>query len=571
MDKKDRRYLTYDFSHDFVQALKRSGVNRVVVSPGFRNSPLLLALHRSKTFEIFTAIDERGGAFLALGMAKGTRSPVALVCTSGTAVANYFPAVLEASHSFVPLVVITADRPRELIGSGANQCMNQVNLFGDFVRKFLDKDPPTGPQNLQWVSDAVKCSLVPTPGPVHLNLRFDEPFFPTMEMMEAIEATVKPIANPIVSSTLSKEQNSSENLVSLNQLRTSLQSAKRPLVFLGAEELSERSLFALDSWAAKLNVPVLAEMASGFPLRDSKCLFLWRADAVANELAQEKIYPDLILRVGCGVTGRALGRLIQMGKPALYSIDYPSQHRNPELGAITTIAGDLNCLESIFESEYPKPIIESDWIEQLKSIQTKKESQLVQVLKAEDKFTEWHFYHSLAIHSKEASQFFLGNSMPIRDFNSVFPPRKATKVASNRGLSGIDGLIASSIGYASAHTEPTHAILGDLSFLHDLNSLSLLSSLPSTIDLTFWMINNGGGEIFRQVQTKSYSTEPEIFTTPKSFQLEKIAEAFSLPYFKIESTEQLERYLRTSTSLLSPRIVEILVDQTSSTAIRAKA
>ena len=209
------------------------------------------------------------------------------------------------------------------------------------------------------------------------------------------------------------------------------------------------------------------------------------------------------------------------------------------------------------------------WTESLISFDEKVEARIDEHLKKIERFTEWHFHRHFEKQIGRSSNLFLGNSMPIRDFNSVFPKTaKRMRIFCNRGLSGIDGLIASAAGVAFGTRRETHAILGDLSTIHDLSSLSLISELREKINLTLWVINNGGGEIFRMVPTAHSGAPQEWFTTPQSIDLSGIAKGFRLSYSRVHSLSTLETLVPETFSEEGIRLIEVLIDSADNTRAR---
>ncbi len=516
---------SYRSALSVMDQLVASGVKLLVASPGFRNSPLLRAAQMHPSLEVISAVDERGGAFLALGWAKAERTPAAVLCTSGTAVANFFPAVLEASHAHVPLVVLSADRPFELVGTGANQCMDQNKIFGSHVRFFAEVlGSEAGSQALEHVhftvGRAVAAALQPQPGPVHLNLRFREPFLPSAAGCEAVE---KENRAPKLWKFLPSA--SGPRLDQLEAVEEMLAAAARPLLVLGPESLGAERKEHLSSFLARTNIPVLSEAASGFPQA------LVRTEALFTAMAEGKVLaPDLVLRLGAPVTGKALGQLLAHAAIPQVVFEEWGEAREPTLAPSLFIQGGA---ETWLRTLGLERRIRGDagWKQALSELEASVERRLAEHLQSSQDFTEWHFHRLLAARLEKEAALFLGNSMPIRDFNSVVPGAgRPERIFSNRGLSGIDGLLATAAGVALAHGRETHAVIGDLSTLHDLSSFSLLSALREKIQLTLWVLNNKGGEIFRLVGTAHSGGNQEWFTTPQDFDLSAIAKAFRLPY-----------------------------------------
>jgi 2-succinyl-5-enolpyruvyl-6-hydroxy-3-cyclohexene-1-carboxylate synthase len=556
-----------------VRQLVESGVTHLVASPGYRNSPLLLAAHKEKELKVITAVDERGAAFCALGMAKALGRPAAVICTSGTAVANYFPAVMEAGEAGVPLVVITADRPLELIGTGANQCTDQIKVFGNHVRHFAEVNAPTesfpGEEHARYaVGRAVARALEPSPGPVHLNVRFREPFLPDSASQENI--TPAPRAAHAhwkfmsAASGPSKEQ--------WDALELLFSAAQRPAMILGATSFPLAFLKKIAHFSKKSGIPVLAESASGLAYCGEEVPFLCpRPELILGAMADGKLEaPDLLFRIGPPLTGRGLGRLLKSYSIPQVALDQWGYFQEPHLYPSILMEGGMDgWLDAFGRSNIQ--ILDGAWRRRLLEAEQGIESRLQAAL-SDSTLTEWLFHRQLQDKLLDDSLLFLGNSMPIRDFNSAFPlhPQspKRLRVLSNRGLSGIDGLIASAAGAALVHGKQAHVVLGDLSTLHDVSSLSLLSSLRDTLQLTLWVMNNDGGEIFRMVQTARAGGDPHWFTTPVPYDLSALAKAFYLSYGILRSRNDLEETPPDAVNGPGVRIIEVLVDREPSLALR---
>jgi 2-succinyl-5-enolpyruvyl-6-hydroxy-3-cyclohexene-1-carboxylate synthase len=568
---RENEKSSYRFALAVMEQLVSSGVTTIVASPGFRNSPLTLAAHRTKELSVITAVEERGAAFFALGAAKASSRPVAILCTSGTAVANYFPAVLEANHSHVPLIVITADRPEELIGSGANQATDQTKIFGSHVRFFAELSPKEDPalcvKNAKYVTGKAHAqSLDPCPGPVHLNLRFREPFFPDAQDMQEVEAEEK--INTPFKFISSASGPSKEQAAAIESIWCS---AKRPLIALGASGYSPGILKTISQISRSHRIPILAESASGMAFIDDKSDHLAENAELVLDHLQKKSFlpPDLIIRFGSPLTGKALPRVLQNTAPVQLIFDEWGEFREPDIYPSIFIQGGLaGWLRAIdhWKTSYE---LDTKWSQGLFDFDKKISKELEKHIKESGAFTEWAFFHSVKEKVSAGSALFLGNSMPIRDFNSCFTHvKKKLSLYSNRGLSGIDGLIASSLGTSFAAKTETHAFLGDLSTLHDLPSLALASSLRDKINLTLWVMNNNGGEIFRIVSTAKADSPAEWFTTPQEFDLAAIAKSFQIPFTRIHSISDLLALENQAFSHNGMRIIEVMVEKEKNLVVR---
>lgn len=570
-NSSDRSLATvaYRYSQACLSQLVRSGVRALVASPGFRNSPLLLAAHKTEGLEVYTSVDERGAGFFAIGLARAQKAPVALLCTSGTAVGNYMPAVMEANHAHVPLIVLTADRPQELVGSGANQCTDQAKIFGEHVRFYSDTSPPVGAAHELMhasflVGRAVSRSLQPSLGPVHLNIRFREPFLPNAAEI----ARIPPVSSTQAFTYLGPAMvPSEEQALAVNRM---VREARRPLFVLGVGN-EEKTLRALAELSARTGIPVAAEAASGlaFCKSGSQPVLIHRADKLFRAMENGEVgAPDLMLRVGGPLTDRAYPKLLASAAVPQIVFEEMGEAREPGFHPSVLIEGNISAWLEL-RQVWADSFLEQAWAESLMGFSEALEARLGKHLESYSEFTEWHFQRELGAKMGEAAHLFLGNSMPIRDFNSVFPRSgKQIHLHSNRGLSGIDGLIATASGVAAGAKSETHAVLGDLSTLHDLPSLALVSALREKINLTLWIMNNGGGEIFRIVPTAESGGSPEWFTTPQNFDLGALAKAFRISYTRVHDLDSLQSLPAETFSGNGVRLIEVIVQGEANVKIR---
>jgi 2-succinyl-5-enolpyruvyl-6-hydroxy-3-cyclohexene-1-carboxylate synthase len=566
--KETNDIISYRVAISLVDQLVRAGVTALVASPGYRNSPLLLAAHRNPELKVYSAVEERGAGFLALGLAKAGTS-AALLCTSGTAVANYYPAVMEASHSHVPLVVITADRPAELIGTGANQCTDQTKVFGTHVRSSVEVLVTDGAENhaRYALGRAAALARAPLAGPVHVNVRFREPFLADTAGVDYVNRTH---SHPrldwkFIPSAMgpSKEQ--------WEALQTTLQAARRPLVVLGAGQNSEATLAALFSFSEKTGFPILAESASGLPFRSGRYggYIARGVEPTLLAMAEGKIPPpDLVIRFGAPLTGKGLGRLFEKFPAPQVLFDEAEEAREPHLHPSICVQGGIDgWINALHRADLQ--CADSSWRDSLLRWEEKERAALGDYLSSGE-LTEWVFHHELAAKLSPGANLFLGNSMPIRDFNRAFAGTQGCQVFTNRGLSGIDGLIATATGIALSSGRETHAVIGDLSTLHDLPSLALAAGFRESLDLTIWVMNNGGGEIFKTVGTARTTGELEWFTTPQTFDLASLAKAFQIPFARVASRSHWNELEATACRGAGVRLIEVLVDPATNLSVRQK-
>jgi 2-succinyl-5-enolpyruvyl-6-hydroxy-3-cyclohexene-1-carboxylate synthase len=544
-----------------------SGIEAVILSPGFRNSPLILAAHQNKEMECFSAVDERGAAFLALGMAKAGKAS-ALICTSGTALANYLPAVMEAEHSHIPLLVITADRPRELVGTGANQCTEQNNFFGSHVRYFNEilcpEESFSFTSHAQFlIEQAISHSRAPKAGPAHINIRFREPFLLNKNASVNLPAQSTQLRWKILPSAMGPSREQWEAVESV------LKSAQMPIILVGPGSLTSSEFDHLQEFSEKTRCPILAEKTAGPLPGISRSRIFFEIDPILAAMESGKISkPDLYMRIGAPLTGKSYSKLFKTHPAPQILFEDSGEAREPNLfPSIVLQGGKSGWLAALLKT--PLQFSTNHWVEEMQSAEKIYRSSLESAILAEQDFSEWHFHFELGKKIPKGN-LFLGNSMPIRDFQAAFSRDggETLSVFTNRGLSGIDGLIATSLGVAIGNGNSTQSIIGDLSTLHDLSSLSLLAQAKERVDFTLWVLNNSGGEIFRVVPTASAPGEEAWFTTPQSFDLSALAKAFGISFTRICSHQEWKEF--TAPTGKGVRIIELMISSAGNQRIRNK-
>lgn len=525
-----------------VDELVRCGVREAVLSPGSRSAPLAFALHAADTggrLRLHVRIDERSAAFLALGLAKASGAPVPVVTTSGTAAANLHPAVLEAAHAGVPLLVLTADRPPELRGTGANQTVDQVGLFGGAVRMFAEVGTPDARagQNAYW--RALTCRVIAAatgvlgsaPGPVHLNLGLREPLVPEDGgWVEPLDG--RPDGAPW--SELVPAQ-----------------------VAAVADDLPARTVVVLGDAAAPLTTAVL-ELARrrGFPIVAEPSSSAWSPNVVpAAELVLSadgwlaSHSPDRVLVVGRPTLSRVVARLL--GAAPADVVGPHGQWADPPRQAARVLA-------SVPAPDGP---VDDGWLASWVHAGRTARAAVDEVLAASGLAEP-----VVAAEVVAGAQRLLvvGSSKPVRDL-FLAGGREGLRVLANRGAAGIDGTVSTAIGAALAHGEPTLALLGDLTFLHDANGLVLGPDEPRP-DLTIVVVNNDGGAIFgllEQGSPEHAAAFERVFGTPHGVDLRALCAATRTPYVRVTTREDLRAAL-TGDGL---RVVEARTDRRAAIAL----
>ena len=532
--------VTQSFAATFVDELAAQGVDFACISPGSRSAPLAIALQRHPKIRVFVHIDERSGSFFGVGLAKGTGKPVVLLCTSGTAAAEFHAAVVEAFHSRTPLIVLTADRPPELRDVGANQSIDQQRLYGTAVRWFFDPGPPVESAGAprQWRRLAARAYAEAAGGPVHINLPFREPLVPT------------PGELPVPLGTAGQAISAGRNLPTPGQVTTlasALQRAQRPLIVAGEMRDGDRLAPAL----SRLGLPVLAEPSSQ----------LRRAETGAAVESYEALLragwslqhgPDLVVSIGGTPTSKVLGAWLAAASAPTFLIDPGRMWRDPEQVASHVIACDPQAL-----LEALPPMDRNAWREEWMSA-GKRATAAIAATFVSTPLHEGHIVRALAARLPDNGQVFVGSSMPIRAVDSFWPYAKTQqRFYGNRGASGIDGLVSSGLGLAAGRSNvPTVLLLGDLSVYHDMNGLWALRrhGLRATIVVCD---NNGGGVFNFLPQAQHQDVFEELFATPLGLDFAQIARLYDLVYSPVTDRAGLEPALVDALAAQTPTLVVV--------------
>lgn len=521
------------WAHALVDALAANGVGRVVISPGSRSTPLALAAHAHPGLQCHVLVDERSAAFFALGLARGGQSPVALVCTSGTAGANYHPALVEAALTGVPLVVVTADRPPRLRQLGAAQTIDQTHLFGRAAKRFSELPMPepsavTLRQMATQVALAVATAKAAPRGPVHLNAPFDEPLAPVPRDPEGVAAlaTAYPGAPRVAAASLQADA------AALGEVASALAAARRPLVLAGPGAGDGTAGEALLRWAAGCGVPVVADIGANLRGCESEAQVLTYADAWMRHPAFAAPGPDLLIRVGGAPTAKGVLTWLSAARPQTIMLQADTEGREPEAAAAWIVPGDLT---STFEalSALTPPLSIGPWCAALAAY----ESTCAQLFcgAASPVPAEARALAAAAAALPPGGRLALSNSLPIRHADTYLgrgPQGVTTTVF--RGANGIDGVSSASLGLAVATGAPMLLVTGDLAFLHDMGGL--LASRELSSPMVILVINNDGGGIFSYLPVAEATPHFEpLFGTPHGLDFASAARFYGLAHVSAAS------------------------------------
>ncbi len=558
----------------FVDELVRSGVRHVCVSPGSRSTPLALTIARNASMRIWMHLDERSGAFFALGLAKALDEPVALLCTSGTAAANFLPAVVEAHASGVPLLVFTADRPPELRNVGAAQTIDQNRLFGAHSKWFVDVAlPEQTPELLRYArtlaARATALAKASPAGPVHLNFPFREPLIPvraapprdaSADVIEAWQGRPNGAAWVNVEDSLP-----SLSEPAARRLATMLAKAERPLIVCGPQ--SDASLAGpLSALAKSLGAPLLADPLSQMRWgpHDHETLIDRYDSALRHYPTADGFSPDIILRIGSIPTSKTLNDYLkrQSGVP-LVLID-ASRWPDPSLLASEMIHAQprLAC-ESLLACIQPqrdgRP--QSAWLARWRKVNSTANAAIQEHVSALHETFEGRILSDVVSSMPSPSTLFVSSSMPVRDVDAFGAgDSRSIRVMANRGANGIDGVVSSALGAVAAIAEsdggPLVLVIGDLAMYHDMNGL--LAAKLHTLDATIVVINNDGGGIFSFLpQSAEHEHFEMLFGTPHGLTFEPAAALYGAAYNRAKNSASLRQAIATGIAGKGLHIIEI--------------
>ncbi len=550
-----------------IEELIRQGVGLFILAPGSRSTPLVLAVAENPKARHLIHFDERGGAFVALGFARATGRPAVWITTSGTAVANGLPAVIEADSDGIPLIMVTADRPPELRETGANQTIRQPGIFEPYVRWQFDlpvPDPAIHPAFvLTTAGQAVHRSLSPA-GPVHLNCMFREPFSSEGKGLDA--AAFSDLDDWLSSGCPYTRYPPSLPSVSeseIEALATRLEDIEQGLVVLGKSDAPPVPAAAA-RLAAALGWPLLADVASGGRLGE--------ASAIPYDLLLGSMRfcdanrAQAVVHLGGRIISKRFQRYIEQTRPANYIVVRPDAIRSDPGHLVTDrVQSDVTLFCEILAREFVPSSGPSMWMQAWTRASTAAEDAVEKTLSRAD-LCEPAVARSISMATPEDHGIVLGSSMPIRDMDAFAVGNGARlRVAANRGASGIDGTVATAAGFARGLDRPTTLLIGDLALLHDLNSLALLRDGPS---ITVVVINNDGGGIFSflPIARQEPVFEP-FFGTPHGLAFEKAAAMFGLGYAQPKTLAEFEAACAEATSRDGASIIEVCTDRKTNVAL----
>ena len=548
------RDATSAFARTLVDEWVRQGLTDACVAPGSRSAPLALALASDDRMRLHVHLDERSASFFALGLAKASGRPAVLLCTSGTAAANFHPAVLEAHHGRVPMIVCTADRPPELRDAGAGQTVDQAKLYGDVVRWYVDPGPPDDRPGVgaAWracASRSVHEAFGPPAGPVHLNLPFREPLIPTGEPL--VDAPGRSDGRPWTARAPGERAPSAPMVDALAGL---VQATPRGVVLAGWGADAQPSTVL--AFAEAAGWPVLADPVSN--LRVPGTISTYDPMLRAVDFADTS-RPDLVLRVGAPPTNKPAMQWLDPEMPQVL-VDPDGTWLDPQHAVSGRMLADPELLLAALTRELAVPA-DTAWREGWHVAEQSARAAIDGLLDSWSEPFEGRVARDVVAALPEAASLVVASSMPIRDVESFGAPREGVQIFANRGVNGIDGFVSTALGIASnSRPHATVALLGDLCFLHDSNGL--LGAADRGVDATFVVVDNGGGGIFSFLPQAELPEHFEtLFGTPQAVDLAALARAHGIDTVEVETAAELVPALDESIAAGGVRLVRVRTDR----------
>jgi 2-succinyl-5-enolpyruvyl-6-hydroxy-3-cyclohexene-1-carboxylate synthase len=541
-----------------VDRLASHGMRHACLSPGSRSTPIALALDRHPAIEVHVHLDERASAFFALGIARITAAPVAVVCTSGTAAAELLPATVEAAMSHAPLLLFTADRPPEFRGTGANQTIDQRELYGRHTKASVEAPlPREGPEVAAYwatlATDALELAADPPSGPVHVDLPFPEPLTPSGAAADI--GTAAGPTNVVAAQAIGSES------PEVAELASAVRGGETGIVLAGGFDGGEAP--AIATAAEALGWPLLAEPTS--QLRRPDAALSAGQSLLGDPAFLDAHLPQVVLQFGRAPTTRS-GQAVVASCDRLVVIEQPGTPADPLRRADPLVVGEAEAIASgLAERTAPRPA--AGWLGAWKAADAVARRSIDEHLDRWEEPFEGRIARDLAATIPSPGTLVVGSSMPVRDLDVFMHPRDHLRVLGNRGASGIDGLLSTALGVAAA-AGPAHVLIGDLSLLHDAGSLLWSGRLD--LDLVVVVPNNDGGIIFSLLDQRTLPEHERLFTTPHGLSLGALSAAAEVGHERIERASELIPAIEAARTAGGVRIVEAPIDRDRNLRRRAE-
>ena len=556
------------------------GVRHAVFSPGSRSTTMAMLFKEHEGFETYMNIDERSASFMALGIAKAHKEPTVLVCTSGSAVAHYLPAILEAQYSGVPLIVLSADRPHTLLHVGAPQTVDQHKIFGTAVNYFEELAVPqeshyyTYPR--QVARKAYMKAMDTKKGPVHINVPLFEPLVPELSRnhFEAGRSSFK-VVKPNYSSVFGCDNRN--NLPHINnatdiahgndgtkEINDLLERYERILILAGPQiDIDEAETIC--SFGEALQAPILADPLSNVRGCDTSKVVISTYDALlAGQSLWHELKPDCVIQFGQIVVSKRVQQMIASWTDLEYiEVNPTMDSMNPTGKTTMHMQASIDVFTNLYGVKNDSPAYLGKW----QHLETAGKQKLGTAIEEPSCF-EGRTIRELQQHISDNAQVLIANSMSIRDFDYFwFSGESKAVLYGNRGVNGIDGTISTALGLA-ANGRPTYLVTGDLSLFHDLNGLAVAKT--HNLNLTIILHNNDGGGIFEYLPQKGTKHFDYLFSTSQGLDYSGAAKLYGCDYTKISSPDELSSVLANVSQETGVHIIEIPTNREYSRELHKK-
>ncbi len=554
---------TYACVGAFAEEIVRAGVAHACIMPGARSTPLALTLATQPGLRAWSHIDERSGAFFALGIAKASRRPVAVVCTSGTAAANLLPAVVEACYAHTPLLLLTADRPPELRDCGAAQTIDQIKLFGTHVKWAAEVG--SGEAGVRYfravAAQAVARACAAAPGPVHLNFPFREPLLPTAGAREAPTLGLPGPASTSVSPSIAAPA-----ATAARALAATLAATPRGLITCGPHDAGDDLAAAVTDLAKRLGYPVLADPTSQCRSGShDRSMVLDAYDSLfRHPTFADRFAPDLILRFGPLPTSKAFTNYVQQHPRCRQLVLDPlSPWNDPTATAAEMLPWDpvTACAALNTHLRVAAPSGDAEWASTWSRASHAARGALHRQLDSMHELFEGKVFAQLAELLPDGASVYVGNSMPVRDLETFWAAgSRRIRFLCNRGANGIDGFVSSGLGAAAVSAGPLIMVTGDVGFYHDLNGL--LAAKRHRLRALIILINNDGGGIFSFLpQAQCNDALAEYFVTPHGLDFRGVTEMYGCRFTRVASWHQFRSAVLTALTADATSVIEVPSDR----------
>lgn len=535
MSNKNEALTTQVFT--FASELYAYGVREVVISPGSRSTPLAFALEAHPNIKTWIHPDERSAAFFALGLIKGSQRPVAILCTSGTAAANYTPAIAESQISRIPLIVLTSDRPHELRSVGAPQAINQVNMFSNYVNFQFDMPIADGTTNMldtihYQMQIASQYLYGPHKGPIHFNMPFREPLTPNLDRKDLLKSETKTLPHY-------------QKMVHVDPIKDKIEKPKG-LIIVG--DMQHQEVDQILTYSTVFDIPVLADPLSQLR-RHNHPNVITTYDLLYRAGMDWDV--DFVIRVGKPVISKKLNQWLKT--TTAFQILVQNNDKIDVFPVPPDVSYEISANDFFRSLMEERTIDRKAWLQQWQSLEKQARIEINDFLQhATD---EAAYVGTLLSKLTNEDALFVSNSMPIRDIDNLLFDNEA-EIYANRGANGIDGVVSTALGMA-VHKNVT-LLIGDLAFYHDMNGL--LMSKINDIHLNIVLLNNDGGGIFSYLPQKASAAEyfERLFGTPTGLDFEHAALLYD---FNFKRFDHLTDFKFESLSKLGSNVYEVITDR----------